>query len=70
MRIEGNDMKFQSYVKDNDLYVYDVTNKKTIRITTDGRKDTINGVPEWLYEGALLDSIFEKANKCRSTSFI
>lgn len=45
-----------SYVKDNDLYVFDVPNKNSTRITKDGSKLIINGVPDWLYEEDVLSS--------------
>jgi dipeptidyl-peptidase-4 len=40
-----------AYAKENNLYVYDVTSKKSTAITTDGKKNAvINGITDWVYE--------------------
>lgn len=40
-----------SYVKDNNLYLYDISSKKTTAITTDGKWNyIINGNCDWVYE--------------------
>ncbi len=40
-----------AYVKNNDLYVFDLTTQKEIRITTDGAVNSIiNGTTDWVYE--------------------
>ncbi|HSD15264.1 MAG TPA: S9 family peptidase [Flavobacterium sp.] len=39
------------YVFQNNLYIYDLTAKKHIQVTTDGKKNAvINGVTDWVYE--------------------
>lgn len=45
------DGKRVSYVKDNNLYVYNIAGKTTAQITKDGvRNKIINGSPDWVYE--------------------
>ncbi len=45
------DGKEIAYAKDNNLFVYDLTTKKTTQITTDGKKNSIiNGITDWVYE--------------------
>jgi len=45
------DGKKIAFAKDNDLYVYDITSKKTVQVTTDGKKNSIiNGITDWVYE--------------------
>ncbi|CAM3558290.1 S9 family peptidase [Flavobacterium chungbukense] len=40
-----------AYAKENNLYVYDVASKKSVAITTDGKKNAvINGITDWVYE--------------------
>nr|WP_315199696.1 S9 family peptidase [uncultured Flavobacterium sp.] len=40
-----------AYVKENNLYVYDLATKKATAITTDGKKNAvINGITDWVYE--------------------
>ncbi|MES2812517.1 MAG: S9 family peptidase [Bacteroidota bacterium] len=40
-----------SYAFENDLYMYDIAAKKHIRITKDGKKNSIiNGITDWVYE--------------------
>ncbi|TDP03801.1 S9 family peptidase [Flavobacterium sp. 245] len=40
-----------AYAKENNLYIYDVTSKKSVAITTDGKKNAvINGITDWVYE--------------------
>ncbi|MBS9461999.1 S9 family peptidase [Flagellimonas sp. 389] len=40
-----------AYVKDNNLYVFEIVTNITKQITTDGNKGTIiNGVTDWVYE--------------------
>lgn len=40
-----------AYVKDNDLYYYDILKGKEIRVTNDGKKNfIINGAADWVYE--------------------
>ena len=40
-----------AYVKDNNLYIYDIAAKKTIAVTTDGKWNyIINGNCDWVYE--------------------
>jgi dipeptidyl-peptidase-4 len=43
------DGRFLSYVRENDLYAYDIANKKEIRLTNDGSKTTLNGTLSWVY---------------------
>lgn len=45
------DGKYISYVKDNNLFVFDHASKKEIAITNDGVINMIiNGAPDWVYE--------------------
>ncbi len=40
-----------AFVKDNNLFVKDLKNKKSFQITFDGEKNKIiNGIPDWVYE--------------------
>ena len=43
------DGRFISFVRENDLYVYDVTEKRETRLTNDGSKTTLNGTVSWVY---------------------
>lgn len=45
------DGKKVAYVKENNLYIFDIASKKTEQITTDGEKNKIiNGITDWVYE--------------------
>ncbi len=45
------DGKKIAFVKENNLFVYDITSKNTTQITTDGKKNKIvNGICDWVYE--------------------
>jgi len=45
------DGKKIAYAKENNLYVYDLTSKKSTQITNDGKKNAIiNGITDWVYE--------------------
>ncbi|NBL64587.1 prolyl oligopeptidase family serine peptidase [Flavobacterium sp. NST-5] len=47
----SSDGKKIAYAKDNNLFVYDIANKKSIAITSDGKKNAIiNGITDWVYE--------------------
>ena len=40
-----------AYAKGNNLYVYDIASKKSVAITSDGKKNAIiNGITDWVYE--------------------
>lgn len=40
-----------AFVRENNLYVYDIASKTTSQITTDGKKNVIiNGICDWVYE--------------------
>ena len=40
-----------AFAYQNNLYVYEITSKKTQQITTDGKKNSIiNGITDWVYE--------------------
>lgn len=40
-----------AYVKNNDLYYYDISNGKEVRVSNDGKKNfIINGAADWVYE--------------------
>lgn len=39
-----------AYVKDRDIYIYDVESESTTRVTTTESKDISNGVMAWVYE--------------------
>lgn len=40
-----------AYVRDNNIYVYDIASGKSIEVTTDGKKNQIiNGITDWVYE--------------------
>lgn len=39
------------FVKENNLYIYDIATKTTSQVTTDGKKnEIINGITDWVYE--------------------
>ena len=45
------DGKMIAYAKENNLFVYDITTKKSTQITKDGKKNAIiNGITDWVYE--------------------
>ncbi|MFC4095143.1 S9 family peptidase [Euzebyella saccharophila] len=45
------DGKKVAYVKENNLYIFEIASKKTEQITTDGEKNKIiNGITDWVYE--------------------
>jgi dipeptidyl-peptidase-4 len=45
------DGKKIAYARENNLFVYDLASKKTMQITTDGKKNAIiNGITDWVYE--------------------
>jgi len=40
-----------AFAKTNDLYIYDIVSRNTIRVTNDGvRNAVINGITDWVYE--------------------
>jgi dipeptidyl-peptidase-4 len=40
-----------AYVKNNNLFVYDLVAEKEIQLTTDGKTNAIiNGATDWVYE--------------------
>ena len=45
------DGKKIAYAKGNNLYIYDIAQKSTVDVTTDGEKNKIiNGITDWVYE--------------------
>ncbi len=45
------DGKKIAYAKGNNLYIYDIAQKSTVDVTTDGAKNKIiNGITDWVYE--------------------
>jgi dipeptidyl-peptidase-4 len=45
------DGKKIAYVKDNNIFIYDLTSKTNAQITKDGKKnEIINGITDWVYE--------------------
>lgn len=43
--------KYVAFVRDNDMFVFDIDNNTETRITTDGKKNNIiNGATDWVYE--------------------
>ncbi|MES2240970.1 MAG: S9 family peptidase [Bacteroidota bacterium] len=45
------DGKKIAFARENNLFVYDIATKNTVKITTDGKKNaTINGICDWVYE--------------------
>ena len=45
------DGKMIAYVKDNNLFIYDITSNVNSQITADGKKNAIiNGITDWVYE--------------------
>ena len=45
------DGKMIAYAKENNLFVYDITTRKSTQITNDGKKNSIiNGITDWVYE--------------------
>jgi len=41
--------EFLAYIKDNDIYAYDIKNRKEKRLTTDGSETILNGTLSWVY---------------------
>ena len=41
--------KFVSFVRDNDLFVWDLAAGKETRLTADGSHTTLNGTLSWVY---------------------
>lgn len=40
-----------AFAKENNLFIYEVNSKKTIQVTSDGKKNAIiNGITDWVYE--------------------
>lgn len=40
-----------AYAKENNLYIYDLSNAQTFQVTNDGKKNSlINGITDWVYE--------------------
>lgn len=40
-----------AYVRDNNMFIYDIASKGTVQITADGSKNAIiNGITDWVYE--------------------
>jgi dipeptidyl-peptidase-4 len=40
-----------AYVKENNIYIYDIISKKNQQVTRDGKKnEIINGITDWVYE--------------------
>ena len=40
-----------AYAKANNLFIYDISTKQTLQITSDGKKNAIiNGITDWVYE--------------------
>lgn len=55
------DGKYVGFVRDNDLFIKDLTSLKEIRVTNDGKQNAIiNGASDWVYEEefALKQSFF------------
>jgi dipeptidyl-peptidase-4 len=45
------DAKKIGYVKENNIFIYDIASKTNSQITTDGKKnEIINGITDWVYE--------------------
>ena len=45
------DGKKIAYVKENNIFIYDIASKTNSQITTDGKKnEIINGITDWVYE--------------------
>jgi hypothetical protein len=49
------DGKKVAFVRDNDLYVYDLAAKKETRLTSDGSETVLNGTLSWLYWEEIFD---------------
>lgn len=45
-----------AYVLENDLYIYEILNEKTTRVTQTGSKNIFNGKADWVYEEEILES--------------
>ena len=46
--------KYVAYTKNNDLYSFEIANKKEIRLTTDGSDLILNGYASWIYMEEIL----------------
>ena len=49
------DGRFISFVRKNDLYVYDVAEKRESRLTADGSQTILNGTVSWVYWEEIFD---------------
>lgn len=61
-----------AYVKQNNLYVFDLLSKKTQQITFDGKKNKIiNGIADWVYEEEFsFVRAFQWSNDSQSIAFL
>ncbi|HKJ68095.1 MAG TPA: DPP IV N-terminal domain-containing protein [bacterium] len=48
------DGRFVSYGRDNNLFVYDLSSKREIQLTTDGALNLLNGKLDWVYQEELI----------------
>jgi dipeptidyl-peptidase-4 len=56
------DSNWVAYTKNNNLYAYDLQNKREIQLTNDGSKTTLNGYATWVY----WEEIFGRATRYRA----
>ncbi len=56
------DSNYIAYTKGNDLYTYNLSTSKEIRLTTDGTTTTLNGFASWVY----WEEIFGRATRYRA----
>ena len=66
------DGKKIAYVKENNIFIYDVTSKTNSQITTDGKKnEIINGITDWVYEEEFaFVRAFDWSNDSKKIGFI
>jgi len=66
------DGNFISYIESNNIYVYDIRNKRIKQLTTDGDKNkVINGMSDWVYEEEfLLTQAYEWSKDSKTIAFL
>jgi dipeptidyl-peptidase-4 len=66
------DGKKIAYVKENNIFIYDVASKTNIQITLDGKKNSIiNGITDWVYEEEFaFVRAFDWSNDSKKIGFI
>lgn len=66
------DGKKIGFVKENNIFIYDLASKNSSQITTDGKKnEIINGITDWVYEEEFaFVRAFDWSNDCKKIAYI